>query len=256
MIQLEHMPVEGRDGARIAVMTLDRPDKRNALTPDMLANIESGAALLRTKEGRADALVLAGAGRVFCAGFDLSLCREDEQMMAALLTRLSGAMQALRRLPAPVVVAAHGGAIAGGCALLGGADLVVADRNAKLGYPVIRLGVSPAVNAPAIATAVSGSALRRLMLDPQLISGEEGERIGLVHELVDSPDLVRERAVAIANDMARKPPHGMHATKRWMNEIDRSDDSAMFQSALDASLSIAGGDEERRLLRAIWEKNQ
>jgi enoyl-CoA hydratase/carnithine racemase len=249
------MPVEDRDSARIAVMTIDRPEKRNALTPDMLANIESGAAMLRSDEGRADALVLAGAGKVFCAGFDLSLCRDDEQMMAALLTRLSGAIQALRRLPAPVVVAAHGGAIAGGCALLGGADIVVSDREAKLGYPVIRLGVSPSVNAPAIATAVSGSALRRLMLDPKLISGEEGMRFGLVHELVDSPDQVRDRAIEIATDLARKPPHGMHATKRWMNEIDRSDDAALFQSALEASLSLAGGDEERRLLRTIWENN-
>lgn len=252
MIRVEHIPI-GDDGAkRVALILIDRPEKRNALTPDMLANIESSAALVRAGEGRADAVVLAGEGPVFCAGFDLSLCRDDEQMMAALLTRLSAAIRALRRLPAPVVIAAHGAAIAGGCALLGGGDVVVTNREAKLGYPVVRLGVSPAVTSPALAQAVAGGALRRLLFDPELIDGAEAAKLGLAHEITASPEDVRSRALEIASAFAAKPAHGLHATKRWLNEIDGSDRDDRFDGALQASLALAGGPEERARLDAMW----
>ena len=235
------------------MMVLDRPEKRNALTPDMLANLVSSADLVHSGKGRADAVVLAGEGPAFCAGFDLSLCRDDAQMMAALLTRLSHAVRSLRRISAPVVVAAHGAAIAGGCALLGGGDIVVADRGARLGYPVVRLGVSPAVTAPALASCVRGGALRRLLLDPGLITGDEGARLGLVHEMIEAPADVRARAIEIASALAAKPPLGVHTTKRWLTEIEGADRHDVFDAALRASLALAGGAEERSRLAALWK---
>ncbi len=255
MIRVEHIPA-GDSSKRIALIVIDRPEKRNALTPDMVGNIESSAQLVRSGEGCADAVVLTGEGSSFCSGFDLSLCRDDERMMAALLSRLSSAIRTLRRLPAPVIIAAQGAAIAGGCALLGGADVVVTDRHAKLGYPVVRLGVSPAVTSPALLNAVSGGSLRKLLLDPGLIDGGEAHRIGLAHEVVEAPEDVRPRAIEIATALARFPAHGMHATKRWLNEIDGSDRDDVFDGALNASLAIVGGDEERSRLAALWEKKE
>ncbi|RMH30633.1 MAG: enoyl-CoA hydratase/isomerase family protein, partial [Planctomycetota bacterium] len=195
--------------------------------------------------------VLGGAGPVFCAGFDLDLCEEDSAVSAALMQRLSGAIRALRRLPAPVVAAAHGAAIAGGCALLGGCDVVVTDRGARLGYPVVRLGMSPAVSGPTLAQMVPGGALRRLLLDPGLIDGARALRLGLAHELCDEPGDVTDRAIELAHALARKPPHGLRATKRWLNEIDGSDRDDPFDTALAASLSIAGGPDERARLAAM-----
>lgn len=252
MIRVEHIEVARAPGRRVALVVLDRAEKRNALTPDSLANIEAVAHEVRAGEGRADAVVLSGDGPMFCAGFDLALCVDDPAMTAALMTRLSHAVRALRRLPAPVVVAAHGGAIAGGCALLGGGDVVVADRAAKIGYPVARLGISPAVSAPTVGRAVAGGALRRLMLDPGLITGAEAARVGLVHELVEHASDVRGRAIEIAESLASKPAHGLHATKRWINEVDGSDRDDEFDAALAASVSIAGGAEERDMLAAAW----
>jgi len=238
----------------VALILLDRPGKRNALTPDMLHNIADAADLVHAGPGKARAVVLAGEGPVFCAGFDLALCRDDQEAMADLLSRLSRAIRSLRRLPVPVVVAAHGGAIAGGCALLGGADVVVADERAKFGYPVVRLGVSPAVTAPALRQAIGEGAARRRLLDPGLIDGREAHRIGLAHDLVPLPEDVRARAIETARTLAAKPHHSIVATKRWLNELDGSYDDEAFDAALRASLRLAGGEEERRRLAAMWSK--
>jgi enoyl-CoA hydratase/carnithine racemase len=237
-----------RDGD-IAQIVLDRADRRNALTPEMLEHL--ALAGQEAAQGGAGCILVAGDGKVFCAGFDLDLCRgsSDGGVMRGLLTRLSATIVALRALPIPVVVAAHGAAIAGGCALLGGADVVITDRGAKLGYPVVRLGVSPAVSAPFLRLAVGGGRARAGMLDPGLISGEEAGRIGLAHVVVEGPEQVRAEGVRIARDLAGKPRAGVEATKRWLNEIAAADP----ERALETSLSLAGGSEEAERLAAMWK---
>ncbi len=242
MIRLEH------DGS-VAILVLDRAGKRNALTPEMLNALRERS---REAAGTARALVIRGEGAVFCAGFDLKVCRDapDGSVMRALLTGLSEAIVALRGLPIPVVAAAHGAAIAGGCALLGGADVVVADRGAKVGYPVVKIGVSPAVSAPFLRLGIGDGATRARMLDPNLIGGEEAAWIGLVHELVDQPDQVLPRALEVARSLAEKPPGAISATKRWLGEIEAIGDRAPV--ALEASLGLAGGDEERARLQAMF----
>ena len=247
MIRVEH-----HEPARIIEIVIDRPEKRNALTPDMLRNLKDGAT--RAHESHARAVLLCGAGDVFCSGFDLALCRDDASAMGDLLTTLSHAIRSLRRLSCPVVVSAQGAAVAGGCALLGGADIVVSDRAATLGYPVVRLGGSPAVTSPLLRHSLNPARTRERLLDPATITGERAHALGLVHHLADSPGEVRARAFAIAADLAAKPPHSLSATKRWLNELDGSDNDALFADALRASLSLAGGPEERALLASVWKK--
>lgn len=238
------------NGATLALILLDRPDKRNALTPAML--IDLYAALEEAPKAH-DAVVLAGEGKAFCAGFDLALCKAspDGSVMRALLTGLSRACSLMRRTEKPVVIAAHGGAIAGGCALLGGADVVVSDIHARLGYPVTKIGVSPAVSAPFLANNVTHGAAREHLLLPELINGELAHHLGLVHDLVESPEHVRGRALDIASMLAEKPPHAYAATKDWLNTLEGSTDSPLVGLALDASLSLVGGPEEQRLLAAL-----
>lgn len=253
MIRVEHIPVDGDDLRTVAIVTIDRQEKRNALTPDLLENIVNVARLVHSGEGKAHAIVLAGAGPTFCSGFDLSMCKDDALVMPDLLTRLSHAVRALRNLTVPVVAAAQRGAIAGGCALLAGCDFVITDANAKLGYPVVRLGVSPAVSSTTLRLAIGDGRTRERLLDPGLISGTEAARIGLAHECVETPEEVLPRAIELATKLARKPHHAMVATKRWLNEIDGSDDTSYHDAALQASLAIAGGEEERLRLKAIWK---
>lgn len=247
---LRHGNASGRFEG-LGELVLDRPEKRNALTPDMLDQLVAGARDLGEDPG-ISAVVLRGEGEVFCAGFDLSLCREDSAALAAMLSGLSLSVRALRRLPKPVVIAAQGAAIAGGCALLGGADLVVTHTSAQLGYPVVRLGISPAVSAPSLERQIGGRATRERQLDPALITGQEARRLGLAGLCVDLPEDTVPRAQIEAQKLADKPTAGMRATKAWLNTIDGSMDDADPVRALRASLSLVGGKEERGLLERMW----
>lgn len=232
----------------LAVITLRRPERRNALTPEMLGALASA---VREAED-SGAIVLLGEGPAFCAGFDLHLCRDapDGSVLRELLAGLAGAIAALRTAGPPVVMGAHSAAIAGGCALLGGADFVFTDDGATLGYPVVTLGISPAVSAPFLRLAVGDGTARARLLEPSLFDGREAVRIGLAHESLAAPAIVGPRALECARELARKPRRAMRATKRWLAEVTPADGTA----ALEASLSLTGGDEERRLLPRAWSR--
>lgn len=238
----------------VAHLVLDRPDKRNALTPEMLASLISGVTQIEATPARV--LLLRGEGSVFCAGFDLTLCRDhpDGAMMRSLLSGLSEAIRSLRSQRRPVVIAAHGAAVAGGCALLGAGDVVITNDQARLGYPVVRLGVSPAVSAPFLRLRTAGGAARERLLDPSVITGKEAQRIGLVSRSVATPAEVHESALAEARALAEKPPTAMAATRRLIEEIEDVRETGW--RALAVSLSLTGKDEERRLLPSVWESGR
>lgn len=235
----------------VASITLDRPDRRNALTPEMLDAIP---ALVDQAAKNAGVIVFRGEGRVFCAGFDLWLCRDDPdgETMRSLLRGLSTAVRSLRGCRVPVIAAAHGAAIAGGCALLGGADFVITNDDARLGYPVLHLGISPAVSAPFLRAGVGDSACRERLLDIGLISGREAVRIGLAWRSVGDAEAVLPAAMELSQRLALNSPAALAATKVWLNEIDGTGAPAWPDRALEASLGLAGGAEERSMLPAAW----
>ena len=135
--------------------------------------------------------------------------------------------------------------------MLGGADVVVADEQAKLGYPVVKIGVSPAVSAAFMMASITPGAVRTRLVDTELISGIEAKRIGLVHETVETRDDVRSRAIEIAQSFASKPGSGVKATKAWLNEISEPMTNNA-QAGLDVSLSLTGSTEEQERLAALW----
>lgn len=238
-------------GTHLAEIILDRPEKRNALTPAMLRDVRARLTELEA-DPNARAIILRGEGKAFCAGFDLDLCRDNSDALRDLLTELSLTIRALRRSPRPIVIAAHGAAIAGGCALLGGADLVVTHREARLGYPVVRLGISPAVSAPLFHGAVGDRAARLHLLGAGLFDGARAHEIGLAALCVDLAEDVVPRAQLEADKLASKPPGAFAATKRWLNEVDGSGADAAFDEALQVSLGLVGSDEERTALERMW----
>jgi enoyl-CoA hydratase/carnithine racemase len=230
-------------------VVLDRPDQRNAMTPQMLEGV--GSAI----EGAAGhAIVLRGEGRTFCAGFDLRMCVEVEGTLEALLRGLAGVIVAMRESPLGVVVAAQGAAIAGGCALLGGADVVVGEVGARYGYPVTRLGISPGVSAPTLSGLVGAGRTRERMLDPGLIDGAAALQIGLVHELAPDAEGVLARSRAIAGVLAAKPREAFRATKAWLDELERrmSGVAEARGAGLATSIGLVGSAEQRRMTDAAW----
>jgi methylglutaconyl-CoA hydratase len=249
---------ESRGGV-VSHITLRRVEKKNALTPEMLDELITAIIGAEGAGGLGARAVLlsglAGDGG-FCAGFDLKQCQADDTVLPRLLNGLSRAIVALRRLPAPVVIAAHGTAIAGGCALLGGADVIVAASDLRLGYPVVRLGISPAVSAPFVAQSMGHGAARERLLDPSLLTGPQARKKGLVHEIVsDDPggQATIRRGLEIAMQLAAKPGAGARTTKDWMNELDGSLDEARVRSGLEVSLGLVGSAEQQAMLAALWK---
>lgn len=232
----------------IAVMRLDRAAKKNALTPPMLASLAKAV----ETSASAGAIVLSGVGDVFCAGFDLSLTRDDESALTALLETLARAARALREASCPVVASAHGAAIAGGCALLCGCDFVITNADAKIGYPAVKLGISPAVSGPHLIAGVGAGVARGRLLDPGLVDGREATRLGLASECTASAAECEPRALELARSLAAKPRAAMGYTRRWLNELDGSLDAAGLDAALAASLAGVGTEEQRSRLRELW----
>lgn len=230
----------------IAVVVLSRPEKRNAMTPAMLEEVLAAIPPADQIEG----LVLAGDGPVFCGGFDLKMCHEKPGTLEALLRGLARVIAELDARAHPVVVAAQGAAIAGGAALLGGADVAVGDRAGQYGYPVVRLGLSPAVSAPYLRLLVGDGHARERLLDPSTVSGEEARRIGLIHELCDIPEDCGPRALRVCKMLAGKPRHAFGATKRLLRELGGAGRTA--RAGLEASLTTADSDECRAALGALF----
>lgn len=234
----------------VGAITLARSEKRNAMTPAMLDEVLAVVERMSRDEA-VRVVVLTGEGEMFCAGFDLTLCKDDTTVLPALLTGLAKVVSAMRASDKAVVISAHGGAIAGGCAMLCGGDVVVTTDDAKIGYPVLRLGISPAVSGPALRLAVGDGAARARMLDTGLISGRRAVEIGLAHASEATRDACEQRALAWARELASKPAHAMAATKRWLREINGNDAST---AGLATSLSLVDGAEQTAMLPMAWQR--
>jgi len=155
-----------------------------------------------------------------------------------------------------VIAQVHGAALAGGCALLAGCDFVVTSPDAQLGYPVHRIGVSPAVSLPALVAGAGHGGARRITMGGDIFDGAQAVRIGLASHCAPSAAELEPFVDALADRLMGKGPHAMRATKRWLNELDGSADPVLHRHAELASAAAASGDEFAGLLRAFWEARQ
>jgi enoyl-CoA hydratase len=216
-------------------LIMDRPAKLNALNGALVyALLEALDAAEADPEVRV--IVLAGAGRAFCAGYDLTEEAEGEVGGPVVWRELLAADVAmtLRFLdsPKPVIAQIHGYALAGGLELAMACDLVVAAEGTMLGEPEIRYGSAPVTLL--MPYLVGQKATRELLLTGDLVDAEEGRRIGLVNRVV-APDRLEAEVDALADRLARTPPEVMGPTKRMLN---RAMDAAGFRLAVEAGLDL------------------
>jgi enoyl-CoA hydratase/carnithine racemase len=244
-------------------ITLCDPARRNALGEAMFASLHERllvAAL--AADGRllagdgsravADVVVLRAEGPSFCSGFDLAACVERPETLRSYVHELSRAVRALRSLPVPIVAEVRGSAAAGGCALLAGCDFVVVAPDAQLGYPVHRIGVSPAVTLPALTANAGHGSARRVALGGEMLDGPSAVRAGLATHCAPDAASLAAMVDALADSLAAKGPEALRATKRWLNELDGSTDEVRHLHAERASAAAAAGDEFAAMLRAFW----
>ncbi|MSQ90280.1 MAG: enoyl-CoA hydratase/isomerase family protein [Phycisphaerales bacterium] len=246
----------------IFTITLTDASRRNALGSELFEQLEQAVARAHASAANGETIVvrLRGAGSAFCSGFDLEECAKSAAILAQFVRRLGALTAALRAIPAVVVAQVHGPALAGGCAIVAASDIVCASELATFGYPVHRIGVSPAVSLPTLmATAGCGGA-RLLALSGEVIDGRRAQALGLVHLLARDEAALEELVSALADEIARKPPEALRATKAWLNEIDGTQATgalgAHADAVTEATASLCLQSESRLLLAEFWRRRK
>jgi len=193
----------------IAVLTLNRPQARNSLSESLLEALARELAAVAADNG-IRAVVIAASGNVFCAGHDLkelTARRSDADKGRAYFTQLmdqcSGVMQAIVRLPQPVVAAVQGVATAAGCQLVASCDLAIASDKAGFCTPGVDIGLFCSTPMVALSRNVSNKHAMEMLLTGDIISAEHAQRIGLVNRVV-AHGTERDEAVALARKVASK----------------------------------------------------
>ncbi|HWK88535.1 MAG TPA: enoyl-CoA hydratase-related protein [Longimicrobium sp.] len=222
----------------VARLTLNRPDKRNALSAELVAALK---AALRRADADADVRVIAieGAGKDFCSGADLSALRRiagaSVMENVADVDELAELFLLPRALRKPVVACVRGRALAGGCGLATACDLVVAAESAQLGYPEVRIGFVPAMVMAILRRNVSEKRAFELIVRGQPVAAAEAERIGLVNHVWPDADFDRERDALLA-DLAERSPSAVQLSKRLLYHSDAMGFEAAIRAGADVNV--------------------
>lgn len=240
----------------VATVTLNRPEVRNAFDADMIAELTTVFAGFRAS-GSIRAVVLAGRGKVFSAGADVSWMRaavnysvEDN---VADAERMSDMFAAIERLPVPVIARVHGAALGGGMGLIAVCDIVVAEESAVFGFTEVKLGIIPAVISPYIAPKVGLSWMRALFLSGERFDATLARSLGLVHWVVPVADLdVTVRAKV--NEVLTGGPVAVAAAKQLIFDLQASPPSDHRQLTARRIAEIRTGSEGQSGLRAFLDR--
>ena len=238
---------------RSATLTLNRPEARNALSVALLDALHLRLGELEARLAADDslrALLLAGAGKAFCAGMDLKAVLGEPEAATALLRSLAELTLRLRRLPLVVVARVQGAAIGGGCGLACVCDLAITHDDAKLGFPEVDLGLCPAVVAPWVLRRVGPGRARQVLLSGGLMTGRQAAEAGLVTHSEPGPQALDDAVEELLERICRGGARALRATKALLNEIDGSDDAAMLMRGADLSASVLATPEAQAALRA------
>jgi enoyl-CoA hydratase len=213
-------------------LVLNRPAKLNAINAELRESLTTAIANA-SADDRVRVIAIAGAGRAFCAGYDLSEAAPATAWdWRDVLARDVEATLAVWSCPKPVIAQVHGYALAGGLELAMACDLIVAADDAQLGEPEIRFGSAPVTLL--MPFVIGQKRTRELLMTGDLIDGTEAERIGLVNRVVPVAGLAAE-VDALAAKLARVPPDVMAPTKLMLN---RAMDAAGFASAVAMGLDL------------------
>ena len=258
-MRFEHL-ISQRDGA-VERLTLNRPDVRNAFNEHVIAELTAWAGDARAAAERHEirAIVMAGAGKVFCAGADVAWMSktvhytEPENLRDAMA--MSRMFAAIDELPVAVIGRIQGAALGGGAGLAAVCDIVVAEDAASFGFTETKLGILPAVISPFALAKIGPSAARELFLTGTRFSASRAKEIGLVHDVVAATEL--DAAVnRYVQELLGAGPEAVAAAKAlipnvWGRPI--ADAMAITAAAIAARRISSEGQEG---LRAFLEKRK
>jgi methylglutaconyl-CoA hydratase len=235
--------------ARVATLSLNRPDARNALSIDLLAALNDRIAELKAREDLT-VLVVTGEGKAFCAGMDLKAVLSSPELPLKLLSSLAEFTLALRALPLVTLAKVNGAAIGGGCGLACVCDVAITHADSKMGFPEVDLGVCPAVVAPWLVKKVGAGPARRILLSGGLMSGQQAFDCGIVNHVVATRGELDAATDSIASRLATGGPNALRATKSLLNEIDGSLDPSLVRRGAELSARVVSDPATQAILRA------
>ena len=238
-------------------ITLNRPERRNAMTPEMQEELM--LAMEESVESDSRVVVFAGAGDAFCAGLDLSALQRMNDRSEAEYTadakRIARLFRTLFELPKPTIALVQGPAIAGGTGLATMCDFTLAAPGAKFGYTEVRIGFVPAVVSAYLVLQVGDQRARELLVTGRLFDGVEGQRLGLVTEVMAEEEL-ESRAQGFARLLMENSPASMRATKALLAEQNRVWLDAAIEAAMAANAKVRETVDFREGVAAFLEKRK
>jgi len=204
-----------------ACITLNRPQVRNALSPELVTHFHTALDQVQERDDVA-ALIITGEGTAFCGGADLKVLREiAAQTVEQAHQDSQNLMNFFRRIyefPKPVIAAVNGPAIGGGCGLASVCDIVLAAEDAVFGYPEVRVGFVPALVAVFLVRICGEKKARELLLTGRVFSAQEAQEMGLVNHVVAKESLL-EKAQELAREISPNSPTALRLTKELMKDL-------------------------------------
>jgi methylglutaconyl-CoA hydratase len=241
----------------VATVTLNRPEKRNAISPQMIQELL--AALKAIEESGARVAILTGAGKAFCAGMDLEALKDfpsqSSEQIIVDARRIAAMFLRLYTFPKPLIAAVNGAAVAGGCGIATFVDFTLAVPEAKFGYTEVRIGFMPAIVATFVVRQVGEKRARDLLLTGRVFDAGEALRLGLVNEIVPGDQLIA-RARALAAALVELSPTSLVFTKRLLRRLAEAEIDRDLDLAVEESSRIRATADFREGLRAFLEKRK
>jgi len=254
---LSYRTIVVTDDADIRTITLNRPERRNAMTPEMLEELI--AVMDATSVSNCQVLIFRAAGDSFCSGLDLSVLQSMNDKTAADhvadAERIARLFRTLYELPKPTIAVVHGAAIAGGTGLATICDFTLAVPSAKFGYTEARIGFVPALVSAFLTLQIGDKRSRDLLLTGRLIDAKEAYRLGLVNEVVDIETL-DERVRVLVNVLVANSPESLAATKRVLAAQNKAWLDAAISQALDANARARETEDFKEGIAAFLEKRK
>ena len=242
----------------LAILTLNRPEKRNAISSEMISELPK--ALGELAKGPAPVVIMTGAGTAFSAGMDLddlrALASRSRAQHLADARRMANLFHRVYTFPKPLIAAVNGAAIAGGTGLATLADFTLAVPDAKFGYTEVRIGFVPAVVSGFLRRQVGEKRARDLLLTGRIFDAEEAHKIGLVTANIREPEKLLEAARDFASTLIAHSPTSLIRTKRLLLRAEAREIERDLKEAVRESASIRMTPDFREGLASFLEKRK
>ena len=242
-----------KQSPQITVITLNRPERRNALTVELLTEL-CAAIKVASDEQQKRVVILCGAGAAFCTGLDLKEAA-DQTKAHATAEMVANTLIAISQTHLVTIAAVHGAAVAGGAGIMSACDFVVAAERTKIGYPEVRRGLVAGLVMTFLRRQVGERNMRELLLGSELIEVERAKAIGLVNRVVARNDLMTE-ALNFADSVLQGAPSAVAQTKRLIDELWWRSVKDDVDLALKYHMEARESSEAREGIAAFNEKRK